>query len=128
MYKRVAGVERETQLHDVRAELGDRYGEPPLAVRNLLEYAELKLLAVRVGVNSVERKREQVSIKFRQNATIDPEKLARFVASQRGAQFTPDGLLKFTQKAMAAEEVLSSLKQLLETLAIPEKAPESVER
>jgi len=128
MYKRVAGVERETQLHDVRAELSDRYGEPPLAVRNLLEYAELKLLAVRVGVNSVERKREQVSIKFRQNATIDPEKLARFVASQRGAQFTPDGLLKFTQKAMAAEEVLSSLKQLLETLAIPENAPESVER
>jgi transcription-repair coupling factor (superfamily II helicase) len=127
MYKRVAGVERETQLHDVRAELIDRYGEPPLAVRNLLEYAELKLLAVRVGVNSVERKREQVSIKFRQNATVDAEKLARFVASQRGAQFTPDGTLKFTQKATAAEDVLNNLKQLLETLAIPEKAPESVE-
>ncbi len=67
MYKRVAGVEREAQLHDVRAELIDRYGEPPRAVRNLLEYAELKLVAVRVGVNAIERKREQVSIKFRQN-------------------------------------------------------------
>jgi transcription-repair coupling factor (superfamily II helicase) len=127
MYKRVAGVEREAQLHDVRAELIDRYGEPPLAVRNLLEYAELKLLAVRVGVNSVERKREQVSIKFRQNATVDAEKLARFVASQRGAQFTPDGTLKFTAKATAAEDVLNNLKQLLETLSIPEKATESVE-
>jgi transcription-repair coupling factor (superfamily II helicase) len=128
MYKRVAGVEREVQLHDVRAELIDRYGEPPLAVRNLLEYAELKLLAVRVGVNSVERKREQVSIKFRQNATVDPEKLARFVAAQRGAQFTPDGTLKFTQKATVAEDILSHLKQLLETLAATEKAPESVGR
>jgi transcription-repair coupling factor (superfamily II helicase) len=128
MYKRVAGVEREAQLHDVRAELIDRYGEPPLAVRNLLEYAELKLLAVRVGVNAIERKREQVSIKFRQNAAVDAEKLARFVASQRGAQFTPDGTLKFTQKAMAAEDVLSHLKHLLETLVATEKAPESVER
>jgi transcription-repair coupling factor (superfamily II helicase) len=116
MYKRVAGVEREAQLHDVRAELIDRYGEPPRAVRNLLEYAELKLVAVRVGVNSIERKREQVSIKFRQTATVDPERLARFVASQRGTQFTPDGMLKFVQKATAPEEVLSHLKTLLEEL------------
>ena len=117
MYKRVAGVEREAQLHDVRAELIDRYGEPPLAVRNLLDYAELKLVAVRVGVNAIERKREQVSIKFRQNATVDPERLARFVASQRGTQFAPDGTLKFLQKATAAGDVLSSLKNLLEELA-----------
>jgi transcription-repair coupling factor (superfamily II helicase) len=117
MYKRVAGVERESQLHDVRAELIDRYGEPPAAVRNLLDYADLKLLAVRVGVNSVDRKRDQVSIKFRQNATIDPERLARFVGSQRGSQFTPDGTLKFSQKAMAAGEVLAQLKELLESLA-----------
>jgi transcription-repair coupling factor (superfamily II helicase) len=117
MYKRVAGVEREAQLHDVRAELIDRYGEPPLAVRNLLSYAELKLVAVRVGVNAIERKRDQVSIKFRQTATVDPERLARFVASQRGTQFTPDGTLKFLQRATAAEEVLSHLKVLLEELA-----------
>jgi len=116
MYKRVAGVERESQLHDVRAELIDRYGEPPVAVRNLLEYAELKLLAIRVGVNAVERKRDQVNIKFRQNATVDPERLARFVAGQRGAQFTPDGTLKFTQKVNVAEEVLNHIKQVLEDL------------
>lgn len=117
MYKQVAGVERESQLHDVRAELIDRYGEPPAAVRNLLDYADLKLLAVRVGVNTIDRKRDQVSIKFRQNATIDPERLARFVASQRGSQFTPDGTLRFSQKATGAAEVLVLLKDLLETLA-----------
>ncbi|HWX91021.1 MAG TPA: transcription-repair coupling factor [Terriglobales bacterium] len=126
MYKRVAGVERESQLHDVRAELIDRYGEPPVAVHNLLDYADLKLLAVRVGVNAIERKRDQVSIKFRQTATVDPERLARFVASQRGTQFSPDGTLKFTQKATAAEDVLSHLKHLLEELAGAEKAAEGV--
>jgi transcription-repair coupling factor (superfamily II helicase) len=126
MYKRVAGVERESQLHDVRAELIDRYGEPPIAVRNLLDYADLKLLAVRVGVNAIERKRDQVSIKFRQTATVDPERLARFVASQRGTQFSPDGTLKLTQKATAAEDVLSHLKHLLEELAGAEKAAEGV--
>jgi transcription-repair coupling factor (superfamily II helicase) len=82
-----------------------------------LEYASLKLLAVRVGVTALDRKRELMTIKFRENAGIDPEKLARFVSSQRGAQFTPDGTLKFALKATAAAEVLTRLHQLLEELA-----------
>jgi transcription-repair coupling factor (superfamily II helicase) len=127
MYKRVAGVETESQLSDVASELEDRYGEPPPAVRNLLEYASLKLLALRVGVTGIERKRELLTIRFRQNAIIDPGKLARFVSSQRGAQFTPDGMLKFNLKVIAASEVLTQLRGLLEQLAaeIPEAAATS---
>ena len=116
MYKRVAGVETESQLHDVRSELIDRYGETPRAVRNLLEYAALKLQAMRVGANAIERKREFVSIKFSQTAAIDAEKLARFVASQKGTQFTPDGTLKFTIKIDSAEGILQTLRDLLEEL------------
>ena len=119
MYKRVAGVETESQLKDVSSELRDRYGEPPAAVRNLLDYASLKLLCLRVGATSVDRKREQVSIKFRHNAAIDAEKLARFVSSQRGAQFTPDGVVKFSLKATATDSVLSLLRDLLDELAAP---------
>ena len=117
MYKRIAGVENESRLTDVRSELQDRYGEPPLAVHNLLEYASLKLLAMRAGVTSIERKREQVSVHFRENANVDPERLMRFVASQRGAQFTPQGVLKFVLKSSQADEVLANLRTLLEQLA-----------
>jgi transcription-repair coupling factor (superfamily II helicase) len=116
MYKRIAGVESESQLADVRAELQDRYGEPPLAVRNLLEYASLKLLAMRAGVTGIERKREQANVHFKENANIDPERLMRFVASQKGAQFTPQGILKFTLKSARADEVLAHLRTLLEQL------------
>jgi transcription-repair coupling factor (superfamily II helicase) len=119
MYKLVAGVETETQLNDVAAELRDRYGEPPAAIRNLLEYASLKLLCLQVGATAIDRKRDLVSIKFRQNASIDPGKLARFVSSQRGAQFTPDGVLKFSLKATATDSVLSLLRDLIEELAGP---------
>src|SRR5271167_2845387 len=122
MYKRVAEVETESQLHDVRSELIDRYGETPRAVRNLLEYAALKLQAMRVGANAIERKREFVSIKFSQTAAIDAEKLARFVASQRGTQFTPDGTLKFSIKINSAEGILQTLRDLLEELEAHEEA------
>jgi len=120
MYKRVAGVETESQLNDVRAELQDRYGEPPPAVRNLLDYAALKLLAVRLGATGIDRKRDLVNIKFRQNAGIDPGRLARFVSSQRGAQFTPDGNLKFSLKVSGAPEILGQLRSLLEELSAQE--------
>jgi len=124
MYKRVAGVETESQLSDVASELEDRYGPPPPAVRNLLDYASLKLLCMRVGVNAIERKRDSVTFKFRQNAAVDPEQLARFVSAQRGAQFTPDGMLRFTLKASVADEVLRSLRTLLEQLAAEQASSE----
>ncbi len=124
MYKRVARVETESQLTDVAAELQDRYGPPPPAVRNLLDYASLKLLCMKVGVNAIERKRDFVTLKFQQNAAVDPEQLARFVSAQRGAQFTPDGMLRFILKAAAAEEVLCALRTILEQLASAEAAPE----
>jgi transcription-repair coupling factor (superfamily II helicase) len=114
MYKRVAGVETESQLSDVRAELRDRYGDPPPPVQNLLEYAALKLLAIRLGATAIERKRDLVSIKFRQNTEIDPGRLAKFVSSQRGAQFAPDGTLKFVSKVVSPTEVLGQLRGLLE--------------
>jgi transcription-repair coupling factor (superfamily II helicase) len=79
---------------------------------------------MKVGVNAIERKRDFVTLKFQQNAAVDPEQLARFVSSQRGAQFTPDGMLKFVLKATAAEEVLRALRSVLEQLASAETASE----
>jgi transcription-repair coupling factor (superfamily II helicase) len=117
MYKRVAGIETEAQLNEVRGELEDRYGAPPAAVRNLLEYATLKLLAQRVGVDGIERKRDLVSIRFSGNAAIEPQRLAQFVAAQKGAQFTPAGVLKFALKSTTADEILARLEQLLADLS-----------
>src|SRR5271165_1372051 len=117
MYKRIAGVETEAQLNDVAAELGDRYGTPPPPVRNLLEYAELKLLSQRIGVAQIERRRDAVSIRFTEKATVDPERLARFVHGEPGSQFTPAGILKFTLKEKQPEPILTRLKALLEQLA-----------
>ena len=89
MYKRAAGVESEAALDDVRKELQDRYGTPPAPVRYLLGASALKLLCEKVGVLTVDRKRESVTIKFTETAQIaEPERLAQFVARSRGSQFS----------------------------------------
>ncbi|MGE5114086.1 MAG: TRCF domain-containing protein, partial [Acidobacteriaceae bacterium] len=117
MYKRIAGVESEAQLADVGGELNDRYGEPPAPVRTLLDYASLKLICQRLGVVGIERKRDLVNIRFGEKAEVDPGKLAQFVARNKGAQFTPAGILKFTMKAASPEAILSGLRELLAQLA-----------
>jgi transcription-repair coupling factor (superfamily II helicase) len=116
MYKRVAGVENEQQLAEVQAELADRYGPPPPPLRNLAAYAALRLLARRLGVVAIDRKREQISVKFTESAGVDPAKLASFVAANHGSQFTPSGLLKFQLDATSPAAVLARLRQVLESL------------
>jgi transcription-repair coupling factor (superfamily II helicase) len=123
MYKRAAGVEGEDQLEDVAKELQDRYGAPPAPVRYLLAASALKLLCGNVGVLSIDRKRDTVTIKFTEEAQIDPERLARFVAQTRGAQFSPGGVLRFNLKSVQPEAVIEQLSGLLRELsAQPVKA------
>ncbi|HKT26463.1 MAG TPA: transcription-repair coupling factor [Terriglobales bacterium] len=117
MYKRIAGVENEDQLSDVRSELEDRYGPLPQPVRNLLDAAALKLLSERVGVLGIDRKRESVQIRFSEQAGIDPARLAEFVGKTKGAQFSPGGLLKFNLKSTDAELALFQITSLLHELS-----------
>src|SRR5580698_8777800 len=60
MYKRIAGAETDAALVDVRAELEDRYGEPPESVLHLLAAGEIRLTCERLGISQLERKRTAV--------------------------------------------------------------------
>jgi transcription-repair coupling factor (superfamily II helicase) len=62
MYKRIAGAEDQATLADVRAELEDRYGDPPESVLNLLAAGELRLLCERLGIAQLDRKRTQIDL------------------------------------------------------------------
>jgi transcription-repair coupling factor (superfamily II helicase) len=117
MYKRAAGVENETALEDVRKELEDRYGPPPPPVRHLLAASALKLLCERVGVLAADRKRDVVTVKFTELAQIEPARLARFVSQNRGTQFSPGGVLKFTLKSTQPEMIIDQLNGLLRELS-----------
>jgi len=116
IYKRVAAAESEAQLEDVRAELEDRFGPLPAAGRHLLQVGALKLMCEGIGVTAIDRKREVASIKFRETAAIDPEKLTRVLASRRGAQFSPGGRLSLALASTQPEAMLSELRWLLEAL------------
>ena len=170
MYKRIAGAEDEAALADVRAELQDRYGDPPESVLNLLAAGELRLLCERLGIAQLDRKRTQIElprpaaapsggpqhtmltlarrpqpakpaakvfvemlhIRFAAaaadtsqqgnallaQALVDPAAMMKLVSrnAKRGAQFTPQGVLRWPLTSAKADAVLSETRTLLESL------------
>ena len=119
LYKKIAGAASEAAVDEVRAEMEDRYGPPPDATVYLLEAARVRLECERMGIAQIDRKRSELQIRFMENATVDPQHLMRLVArnAKRGAQFTPQGLLKFPLAATRPDEVLLEIHELLENLA-----------
>ncbi|MEW9554207.1 transcription-repair coupling factor [Nonomuraea sp. NPDC050783] len=52
-YKRIAAITEESHIGEVRDELTDRYGKPPVEVENLLEVARFRIKARRAGLTDV---------------------------------------------------------------------------
>ncbi|MEO6830529.1 MAG: transcription-repair coupling factor, partial [Acidobacteriaceae bacterium] len=130
MYKRIASAESEAAMNDIVAEIADRYGPMPEPVRMLIAAGRLRLFCEQTGVAQMDRKGQMVSIRFTETAAIDPEKLMQSVArnAKRGAQFTPQGVLRFPIKATQTAEIVEELRRLIEVMAAPaqQKTPAAV--
>ena len=130
MYKRIAGATDTGVLADVRAEMLDRYGELPDSVGNLLSAAEVRLQCERISIAQLDRKRVQLEenrqkvfremliLKFDPKAKIDPGMLMKMVSrnTKKGAQFTPQGVLRWPLSSSNSADVIAETKALLEQL------------
>jgi transcription-repair coupling factor (superfamily II helicase) len=119
LYKKIAGAQSEKALNDLRAEMEDRYGPLPDSTVYLLEAASMRLECERLGIAQIDRKRAELQLRFSENAGIDPQHLLRLVArnAKRGAQFTPQGVLKFPLAALRPDEILLEIRELITNLA-----------
>jgi transcription-repair coupling factor (superfamily II helicase) len=114
-YKRIAGIANENEREEVKRELADRFGPLPPAVGNLLDYALLKSLAERFLVSSIERRANEVAIKFHSDTPLSPEKLVGLIrAKGEGMRLDPGGTLwmRLERRGRVAESVRNVLLPL----------------
>src|SRR6266852_1509631 len=114
-YKRISSISSDEEKLDVRKELADRFGPPPISVDNLLEYAVLKSMSERLRISSVERQGSKIAIRFHAETTIDPAALVSVVRSRKGIKLDPSGVLwmevtRGEQLSAAVRNVLLSLR------------------
>jgi transcription-repair coupling factor (superfamily II helicase) len=101
IYKRIAGVTSEAEKEEVRKELDDRFGPLPPAVANLLDYAALKAIAEKLLVASIERRADQVAIKFHGDTPLGPERMVKVIRKRRDLRLDPNGILWLAWKGSA---------------------------
>jgi transcription-repair coupling factor (superfamily II helicase) len=99
VYRRVAAARTEKELHGVLDEIRDRYGPPPDSVLNLAEYGRIRIMADRLGVETIDREGRLVVIKFRPQAKVDPIRLIKVVQAHPGATLVPPASLKLDLEA-----------------------------
>lgn len=127
VYKRIAAIETEEELSDMKDELSDRYGSLPASAVNLLNIALIKSIAHKIGIMEIKGGTDNSSgsalwrtdMKMYAKADIKADLIEAFVNSYGGAVklvTTPEPkfIWKVTKKKFGnAPEYLAGLKNLL---------------
>jgi transcription-repair coupling factor (superfamily II helicase) len=97
IYRRVAAARSEDEIAGIVEEVHDRYGPPPTALLNLADYARIRVLADRLGIETLDRDASAVVLKFREKkTTVDPVKLITLVRERDDLQILPPATLKLS--------------------------------
>ena len=115
LYKRISSVSTPEARAELEAELTDRYGPIPSSVASLLSYGLLKSAAEQLLVQSIERKGDDIWMRFNEHTPLEPNRIAAFVRRRRETNLRPDGVLRFRLRHTGGdtlEEVQNVLQEL----------------
>ncbi len=77
IYQKISKIETHEEVSELAKELGDRFGPLPLAAKNLLTLARLKVAAKNVGISSISRQNQKVILEFHADQQVSGERLLR---------------------------------------------------
>src|SRR4051794_32621872 len=94
LYRSVAAARREEEIDDVLEGAFDRYGPLPASVLNLADYGRIRIMADKLGIETIDREGRIVVIKFRPQAKIDPVRLVSLVRQRPELTLVPPAALR----------------------------------
>jgi hypothetical protein len=94
VYRRLASARTLDEVSSAVDEMRDRYGPPPASVQHLAEYARVRVLADRIGVETLDRDGQIVTMRFRQDAKVEPGVLARLLQTRGDLALVPPVVLR----------------------------------
>ena len=99
VYRKVAAARSETEVGEVLDEIRDRYGPLPDSALNLAAYGRIRVMADKLGIESIDRQGGAVVMKFRDNAqkashAPDPARMLAVLRRRPDVTLTPPASLR----------------------------------
>ena len=127
IYKRIAGIENQSECDDMKEELLDRFGEIPVAAENLLRIAMIRVRAHRLFVTELKGRNGEIRFNLKQDAKIHGERIPELLKKYEKLSFNHKGapffLFRYKKCGMVerdaqmllsfTEEVLGEMGMLL---------------
>ena len=104
IYRKVADARTDAELDQVLTELRDRYGPWPETVEHLEQYGRIRIMADRLGVESIDREAQSVLIKFRpdtQGKRLNVDRLLRVIGVRGDTTLIPPATIKLDLRPKA---------------------------
>src|SRR5688572_8527848 len=102
IYRKIADARSDVELDQILIELRDRYGPVPETVEHLEQYGRIRIMADRLGIESIDREAQAVVIKFRpdsQGRRLNVERLLRVVSGRGDTTLLPPATIKLDLRA-----------------------------
>jgi transcription-repair coupling factor (superfamily II helicase) len=97
IYRKIAEARSDDELDRILGELRDRYGPVPETVEHLEQYGRIRIMADKLGIESIDREAQTVVIKFRPDAhgrRLNVERLLEVVGRRRDTMLVPPATIK----------------------------------
>jgi len=114
LYRRLAGVESNEHLDEISKEMEDRYGPIPELAKNLLSIVEIRLLARKLRIESINYDGKTFAYKFGPKTPVKPETILALVKKEpKKFIIRPPVTLLLKIALTNTKEILSSARSFL---------------
>ena len=96
LYRSVAAARSDEEIDDVLDGANDRYGPWPESLLNLADYGRIRIMADRLGIDTIDRDGRIVVLKFRPTAKLDPVRMVSLVRQRPELTLVPPAALKLS--------------------------------
>jgi transcription-repair coupling factor (superfamily II helicase) len=104
IYRKIAEARTDAELDRILSELRDRYGPIPETVEYLEQYGRIRIMADRLGIESIDREAQTVVVRFRPDAQgkrLNVERLLGMVGARQDITLLPPAAMKLDLRASA---------------------------
>ncbi|HIZ84532.1 MAG TPA: transcription-repair coupling factor [Firmicutes bacterium] len=115
IYRRIAAIRSEEDMSDVLDELIDRFGEPPAAVKGLIDVAMLRNQAAALHVTEVVQKEDAMLLYL---SKLDTEQAAKLAGALKGRVLLSAGQKPYLSvRILKGQKPLETLREALAAMA-----------